>query len=122
MNKYYTPDIEEFHVGFEYEYLDHVDFDEGWDEWREGTFKDGESLEWHDEYRAKCLDHEDVTSLGWEQTSYDQFKKDVYHLEIGEDNKLHIHSFIRERAYVLFNGTVKNKSELIKLLKMLGIC
>ena len=117
MNKYYTPEIEEFHVGFEYEVYEDFDYypEKSWHTQVYG--KDGSDMERigyvsgfdMSIFRVKYLNHEDITSLGWTQTSYDQFEKDMYHLEIGEEGELHIHSFIRERAYVLFNGKVKNK-------------
>jgi len=78
-DKYYTPDISEFHVGFEYEY-------KSFDSWRKTTLEeeythrlDGDSptdTEWNPFagwqslegiFRVKYFDGEDVESLGWEQ-------------------------------------------------------
>lgn len=73
-NKYYTPTIEEFHVGFECEWRR---FEE---DWHGG--KINSSIELYDaaieyeagenqtyEYRVKYLDKEDIESLGWEFVS-----------------------------------------------------
>ncbi len=41
MEKYYTPEIEEFHVGFSFEAKDELD-----KEWRFKVFEDGESTDY----------------------------------------------------------------------------
>jgi len=69
-NKYYTPTIEEFHVGFEFEFR-HSDYKEdGWKKFTTPVF----NMEREDcpfacqtleEYRVKYLDREDIESLGF---------------------------------------------------------
>lgn len=68
-NKYYTPKLEEFHVGFEYEF-NHPDFDENWIKYHTPQFN--HELEdfclsktWRESFRVKYLDREDIESLGW---------------------------------------------------------
>lgn len=133
MSKYYTPELEEFHVGFEYEAL--VDYYK--QEFEKFTIDDTDSLRsicstWDrgevEYWRVKYLDIEDIDSLGWKfeeecpawisfnmsgeknLTLYKESKK----VEILiPDNPLQYH--------YSFAGTIKNKSELKKLLKQLGI-
>jgi hypothetical protein len=65
-NKYYTPEIEEFHVGFEYEakpkgsiHIDYMPFI-----WRGNNSLISEFTS--ATLRVKYLDREDIESLGWE--------------------------------------------------------
>lgn len=131
-HKYYTPTIEEFHVGFEYEYkpiLAGLNNERG--EWKKVTFDFIPLSHIELEYtRVKHLDREDIESLGFilnvvdcgEDTQYNElgirrnkeggyfgtFFLDDTH---GEYNMQIFESFYR----------IKNKSELKRLLKQLGI-
>lgn len=86
-NKYYTPEIEEFHVGLEFEILDYIE--NGQREWTATVYgnllinKTGDSFSadlshaytWikNEDVRVKYLDREDIESLGWvhkETTEY----------------------------------------------------
>jgi hypothetical protein len=105
-DKYYTPEISEFHVGFEYEYV-----------------------------RVKHLDREDIESLGWVQNEFkgtiikNEFVlKNKPYKRIGDNIKLYhysggdIHiSCTYSELMTLFRGTLKNKSELKRLMVQLGI-
>jgi len=95
-----------------------------------------------DEIRVKYLDKEGIESLGFissnvidvlkEEAEFIKgFEKNTYILYIQEDKKLVIYN---QKEYdisnkitgnwteeILFKGYIKNKSELIKLLKQLGI-
>lgn len=164
MEKYYTPEIEEFHVGFEYEVMLWknrgviMDFkektvtpiegseSESWikkvvnddDYGREDNPFDGFSYRIQEQKcRVKYLDREDIESLGFFCHATDER---VFHSEKGiiinigwgspvkkgitlaivspvfDESKM---SIVHENY--LFNGTIKNKSELKKLLKQLGI-
>lgn len=130
MNKYYTPEIEEFHEGFDFE----VDWskDEGWDDQTYSLHDihliDIENALDLDKIRVKYLDREDIESFGFKQVHYDQFEKNYYEkdglvfgLEFGEEGEIHIHHTVRERVYVLFNGKIKNKSEFKRILKQIGV-
>ena len=73
-NKFYTPELEEFHVGFRYEgrYAKYanINFDEGKctvGEWSEWTPTQYGNLDWnlYTEQRVKYLDREDIEELGW---------------------------------------------------------
>ena len=136
MKKYYTPSVEEFHVGFEFEGHHEGEIAE----WIKRKFEDGESAKYYDEYRVKHLDHEDIESLGfkhiqieWDKVSEERrYSKDNYSLlfysySISEQNK-HLRGsvtiYYRTGDFdgeVIFDGIIKNKSELKKLLKQLGV-
>lgn len=145
--KYYTPTIEEFYVGFEYEALNSNEwlFQEsefGWKNilWEPRLVSQNMFIEniylailkkW---IRVKYLDKEDIESLGWKfYASKEEF--DSYDLSTGDDlkntkenqwnlrqskksNKLYIH---QGTNWVRFFGTIKNKSELKRLMLQLGI-
>jgi hypothetical protein len=129
MDKYYTPEIKEFHVGFECELIDN-DKTHKWFpiKCREETLYDVQSS--HYNARVKYLDKEDIESLGFE---LDQKTKDGYCFIYGnmidgdymlwtEDfKKIELFNMMGTKNEVSFEGTIKNKSELIKLLKQLGI-
>ena len=148
-NKYYTPTIEEFHVGFEYE----VNFGsiENPDWVKESLYRGTEVIVLPfmitQNIRVKYLDKEDIESLGWEFVSLkyegnkirklkkEYLNKDItslksweieycyYYMDYNFDtNHLVIHNDQEYSAsYVWFDGIIKNKSELKILLKQLGI-
>lgn len=118
-NKYYTPELHEFHIGFEFEEKI-VD-----DLWKSSKFL----YRWFEEryflkqidnknIRVKHLDREDIESLGWE------FKKD----DLGfwdfckGNNRLQFFPEKEKNISIFLNSyTIKNKSELKKLMQMLNI-
>lgn len=131
-NKYYTPTIEEFHVGFECEYTNGR-----MQNWMQTTiqFAPSDNFFKHffltNEIRVKCLDREDAGSLGW--IFDNNFSIGFIRLENGysysiagiygtEYDSISI-SEINEKGIIqfLFHGRIKNKSELQKLLVQLGI-
>jgi hypothetical protein len=141
-NKYYTPEIEEFHVGLEYEvkerFLDGTvktqeDFDNS--KWIsqicdsgimyiERALKGKNSINNICGIRVKCLDIEDIKKLGWNQIEYDTYKLETQEIyfEFNPEYK----NFIWKKdgfngEYILFRGTIKNKFELKKIMKQLGI-
>ena len=89
MDKYYTPSIEEFHVGFEYEVRDGVQFDHWYSQISDGTeiglIKNDLEKEL---IRVKYLDKEDIESEGLKRIPIDytwykiegtmMFKKDIH--------------------------------------------
>jgi hypothetical protein len=73
--------------------------------------------------RVKHLDREDIESLGFsivqDETDSQWFKNDLLNTEIGIENN---HITIRiAQSFVLFSGTIKNKSELKRILKQIGV-
>ena len=141
-NKYYTPTIDEFHVGFEYiisdfyvkdkhEILDVMD-DYGYPERDELSHINA----WINNCRVKYLDKEDIESFGFIKndlnmqqiyTDFFNMNKDCvknkcpYRLYIDYDSHLIMIKYPLSDGQILFNGTIKNKSELKTLLKQLGI-
>ena len=178
-NKYYTPTIEEFHVGFEYEkfierYKVLEEPKQKGDEWSYTVKKveelweprvykqddflwvssyDGGDYEFNEidskETKVKHLDKEDIESLGWQNDITNSYFKEVkflgihknylqlgfksnkkhltYYIELLETNHVIISIYNSEtmkmdiRPTILFNGTIKNISELKILLKQLNI-
>lgn len=138
-NKYYTPELEEFHLGFQYQ---HKCFN-GWEDdtmpdFSEVKDSDGSMNEWIPWYnnditnfRVKYLDKEDIESLGWEEEISAHFvlitDKGRYFLDCNfASHKFQISTDIQkypnEQTYpIKFNGKIKNKSELKKLMQQLDI-
>jgi hypothetical protein len=142
--KYYTPEIEEFHIGFEYEIMDlalnMVD-----KEFRSDVITHGgdidNALEWikTNEVRVKHLSREDIESLGWEiervqGLSFSAVKKFEYSVPDNTGSTVEgswTISSSSDRYCVIskdcmgvstfFRGTINNKSELKRILKQLGI-
>jgi len=135
-SKYYTPETEEFHVGFEYEYLAN-----GYD-WITHTINNKadlieciEDLE-DNHIRVKYLDKEDIESLGWVNgetkalggfiIDNEDFKnsKGFYQMYEGmfiENEGLFLQIHSNETSDYIFQGIIKNKSELKRLMKQLDI-
>lgn len=151
MNKYYTPTIEEFFPGFEYEINDSAINENlalrqsvNWYKckfWNKGV----ETLDMVDisieceDIRVKYLDKEDVEALGFDKTNekykYQKFVKNIdtntySELTLSNENKvvIELYELTGVDSYkedwsskIIFEGYIKNKSELKKLLKQLGI-
>ena len=126
--KYYTPETEEFHPGFEYEFKSYGQGFVETEVCETGEFFQGEK-------RVKYLDQEDIESLGFEFCSdKDGFlvlgkKTDKIAIMAKSPNfliQLHIESKVcrimdlNSSIGTLFQGTIKNKSELKRLLKQIG--
>ncbi|MHA1305570.1 MAG: hypothetical protein ACTSPI_17860 [Candidatus Heimdallarchaeaceae archaeon] len=147
--KYYTPEIEEFHVGFEFEvFIDKIDawigftysqytfFNEVIEGgWSGKGFTIAEKLPLK-KVRVKYLDREDIESLGWEYIPHNNANTDRWH-DVHKKGEYEIISGAPDKSIAIrkvegytlgikqvtgmFIGTIKNKSELKKLLKQLGI-
>jgi len=129
-NKYYTPKIEEFYVGFEYEYKMMGTWDKATFDDLITTDTDGALLDYIptenslNSFRVKYLDKEDIEYLGFKHIGNNSF-------ESNEDNYLSLEYFKEEKGWYLtysenesqfgFGGWVKNKSELRKLMQQLNI-
>lgn len=129
--KYYTPFLNEFHDQFEYEELDLV--------WKKKVFdfRDLEII--HDELlegklRVKHLDREDIETLDWECKLFDQSYNSgefiinnkyilIFNLIDSFCIIKHINfpDHVEKNIISIFQGTIKNKSELKKLMVQLGI-
>jgi hypothetical protein len=132
-SKYYTPNIEEFHVGFEFYIKDDKNIFTNHFV-KEDIFCRTDLLKKYIKenfYQIKYLDQEDIESLGFK---LDQKNKDgysfIYRNMIDGDymlwtkdfNKLEIFNMMGNKTNeISFEGFIKNKSELKKLLKQLQI-
>lgn len=138
-NKYYTPDLSEFYFGFEYEQSSDISEDLFTVEkfWKKFTmssdytmlmiyhiYKNNAQEEF---FRVKYLDEEDIISLGFQFNSFWYTKNillpnGVFSVILKhKNNKLEIVGINGVADFVYFDGTIKNKSELRKLLIQLGI-
>lgn len=140
-NLYYTPTIEEFHIGFEYEFMNG-------DKWEESemTIQDyksnGPDYERSDSWfqeeilggirtvRVKYLDRDDIESLGWQKFTYKNLNGFIIFNKFLTVNYNYVKPIIdisylplfeNQGLYRIFRGTIKNKSELIKLQQQLNI-
>lgn len=131
-NKYYTPNISEFHVGFEYEVLFRNTIIKTTYQISSDLIAVNRILEKEDkdfEIRVKYLDKEDIESLGFKEDPSSRPNRLVYEKNIDDyvigivrytttSVLLYKYKYSEER---LFNGTVNNKFELIKLLKQINL-
>ncbi len=129
--KYYTPEIEEFHVGFEYQVQnyngefgnnilteDMLIICPGGEENNDQPFYFKRySL---DKFRVKYLNREDIVSLGWIQRDYDTYDIEGYALELDHEYNTFIYQ-TGPRNGTVFKGIIKNKSELKRLMQQLKI-
>lgn len=143
-NMYYVPTIEEFHVGFEYEFKnlkgEFVKYVCSVDNISEIDAAIKLSKTFETECRVKYLNEEDIESLGWRIVEnfksendgctyltferphnrlYDKMFRLKYTVETGA---LWIFVLMdMSGRYTGFKGTIKNKSELKILMKQLNI-
>jgi len=144
MSKYYTPEIEEFHVGFSYRYNVYGEFSEHPMGIRIFDYtKDLNEIK--SEIKTGCLgvkylDKEDIESLGFEfkgkalrsffemecqfnLPDTDSFWCKTLKIQLDEKYKtVKIEGYIASACEeeVLFTGKCKNKSEIKKILKQIG--
>ena len=135
-NKYYTPEISEFCVGFEYERFipksNHTE-EECWEKVTMSlnylTLDEIEDEFIEKEIRVKYLDEQDILDCGFEKLSGDSNK--ITFKSINSSAGIYFYPDDRRKVLVyidiydyegcIFDGYIKNKTELIKLLKQLGI-
>ncbi len=135
-NKYYTPELSEFHIGFEFEYLNKTKWKKqivtlnNFPSFPYGYMESLETLEYG--VRVKFLDKKDIESFGFKYNK----KQDLYisnktylGVSCGDDKKLCIFYdsndnnmliYFRDNTgyeFERFDGFIKNKSELKNLLE-----
>ena len=133
--KYYQPEKEEFHIGFEFELYDDFDtLDEP--KWHKLTYGDrvtdrgemGCPFPVDSLVRVKCLDSDDIEECNFIQIDPDFFTLNrdgayMLYLQTADDGRCIIGLLNKEDATDwnrLFVGTIKNKSELKRTLKQIG--
>lgn len=141
MSNYYRPEIEEFCVGFEYEQEEYDNT------YTKLVLTEKDSLEYISdhlyEFRVKQLDLEDIEPI-WLTTKPGFTTKLRLRMDYEVDNELLFQTYwmeeheyldeeylyynkkyntikITHKSKTLFSGVVKNKSELGKVLKMIGV-
>lgn len=136
-NKYYTPTIEEFHVGFEYQHKGLLDINQIEEKFYNFNYdlkdKSLEEINYainNNWIRVKYLDQEDIESLGWVKHN---INKNCYYIELHKNTfgTIYMEYYDEQETKwciesdrhgeTIFIGTIKNKSELKKLMKQLGI-
>ncbi len=120
--KYYTPSVEEFCVGFNYEFDSGLGFNRYTFDC--GNLRNGEPFMTFplNKFRVKCLDDQDIIyckwkkpymGLVWELGDYQlarvQIEGDVEKVSIGKGRN------------ILFDGVIKNINELQFIMKSIGI-
>lgn len=128
--KYYTPTIEEFHVGFEYEFLVNSVFLRDLKSWEKcicytpntlfAIIKD--IIENVVSVRVKYLDKEDIESFGvkldYKSDTHDIYKLNDIWIFLFKNNIIRIN---QGDEMIFRDGMIRNKSELKVLLKQLNI-
>lgn len=130
-NKYYTPDIEEFHIGFEYELLVNSLYEPLKGGIGDTFFSISKELK-SKKIRVKYLNREDIESLGWKKRM--GTTAEIYYLHWSETVGDHKGIWLERKGnlwtivnamtklhFMQYWGEIKNKSELKKLMKQLKI-
>lgn len=141
-NKYYTPSIEEFHPGFEYEIAanerDWVSKSFSKEDLKSFLYEKLENGIKGGYIRVKHLDREDIEGFGFGFTSKNEYGGDTYSLRVSNwinhdtlytvdltQQRLEIKTKheggMDDRWHTLFSGTIRNKSELKRILTQTGI-
>ena len=126
-SRYYTPSIEEFHVGFEYDSKGNINA-----EWVSKIVEENTMTALGASYcRVKYLDREDIESLGFKFKEYwiREEKGSIYHKGIhgityfNGTGTISIWELLQAdcEGETYFQGTIKNKSELRVLLNQLEL-
>jgi len=135
---YYTPEISEFCIGFEYETcMRKKKGDEFVSYWEKNTVEwKGWKEKWNIPpgilvgHRVKFLDQDDIESLGFEKCTNKKegkigayINKSTYTGIQPWKEKYYIYNnyTMFDREELVFAGTIKNKSELKKILKQIGV-
>jgi len=150
MEKYYTPTIDEFYIGYEYEYLstsyspiivDHTDdtiefSEEKYEIWKkqileipksyqpDGVLEYLSALLSNKQIRTKYLDREDILDLGFTEESYFFGVDEKYY----QNNKFYLSqnknltwSITDVDTIIYYYGNIKSKNELKTILKFLNV-
>jgi len=122
-NLYYIPEIEEFHVGFEFEYANSRKWTkcnvEIYFDFFESLVEDIVS----EKIRVKYLDRQDIENCGFIFTGSEN--SDILWFRNKSEIKLTFHKDVvkifDEFNLPVFSGKIRNKSELKKLLKQIEL-
>jgi len=126
--KYYTPTIDEFYVGFEFEVNKVLQLiPDQIEEWKQTVFNQTDIISdtFVKNTRVKYLDREDIEGLGFKLMN--SSSTIGYHL-VKDNDRIWLDTenikgkcVIAKGLEIVFKGIIKNKSKLKKLMKMLNI-
>lgn len=132
--KYYTPHISEFHVGFVYQSKNNAKEEfETYEVEHDFDSCVYQHLIDKEEVRVKLLDREDIEAEGWKYSrtippsyfaGYEEYTIVKYYILKRFTNTKMVGIYkthAEDGNYQLFNGTIKNRSELRKVMEMAGI-
>lgn len=126
MENYYTPELEELHMGLE------VEINIGFINWIPYIIDKGSFIDWVAErrnrevwIRIKDLEREDIVDLGFEHMGSGWFKKGKYRIRKWVEYEVDIYLWAEDEESgngdIIFSGSIKNKGELKQILKQLNI-
>jgi hypothetical protein len=144
-NKYYTPSIEEFHVGFRYQ--SHVDprTYNGWDDKEVDRHSIVYPLKVDSDvdYRVKYLNRDDIEELGWKYKGkhWYYYRDEYYEINVDEYLSFYLHKHLNsgiesgqytiiqaepggyslEGGHYKFDGEIRNYNELKFQMERLNI-
>jgi hypothetical protein len=146
IDKYYTPEISEFHVGFEYELssniFPHMPVRLTWTSQNFIGYEDVSTIESFIEekfVRVRMLNEDDILDLGWEKGEQSQFPREnqiVYRIkdEKAEETCWFTLVFIQETGLIKVEKRttgmlddewgetlIRNKSELKVFMRQIGL-
>lgn len=146
MSKYYMPELSDLSIGMNLYYADTDNYFELNNITMISLIND-ESVKWGGKYstvneiripltkyRIKYLDKEDIESLGFictgdtkygeyefqKYTSQDLILYEIDLYKYDNVNEVTISRWVNNSEFTLFYGIIKNKSELVKVLKQVG--
>jgi hypothetical protein len=129
---YYIPELNEFRFGFEYDYREKkfwVKQKCNWDdhypivEWIKPAIRGKKEYRLYradHKYRVKCLDSKDWNELGWEEIQEGEYYKGDFYAKHDEEN-LQVVLLDEISGEQYYKGTIRNKSELERILELIGI-
>jgi hypothetical protein len=128
-NKYFTPDIEDIHIGYECEILyphNMIEYNKKLNEnlWEKHKFElreslsEGDSMSFDYIFRTLYLTNKQIEAEGWVYVSMDMcWIKNGIELYFQKDNKIEI----LDQPNFLFQGECKDINTFRKIIKLLGI-
>ena len=131
-NKYFTPDIEDLHIGYKCEQKDESEWTSYIIDQKSllyTTLRDLESSE-KSFIRTKFLDKSDIESLGWKWFTNASYGEDYEMInnnkkyvlsQIENTQEIYVYLIDESKDYVLFNGQCKSINELRIIHKLLQI-
>lgn len=141
-NKYYTPKIKEFYVGFQCEWQSKIR-NETWNKQicdvdligiaYDAIEHSDEEEPYNEQFRVKVLDTQDIEECGFIHLGSGWYKREKCLTSAGTNfmtckirkwikNEVDIHAIYDDgETQLIFRGDIKNINELKKILNMIGV-